>query len=376
MMRSVWMYLLPGGAAAMLAFATFHVAKEQRTMERLQPIQTPARSAFDDTVAATGIAEAQTENIIIGSALDGIVEEVYVPSSKVGAHVAAGAPLFRVDDRHLRAQLAVAEAKTAAAEAQLAKLEQQPRPEELPPAEARIRSAKSAADQALDEFQRAERLRARSAIAEQDYVAKQLAHDAARHKLAESESELALLKAGAWAPDKAIARAAVEQARTEADQIRTEIERALVRSPVDGQVLQVNVRVGEHVSARGGGALVVLGDVRKLHVRAEIDESDIPRFRKDAPAFAYPRGNAERRHPLRFVRVEPMVVAKKALSGDNTERIDTRVLQVIYALEETDSPLYVGQQLDVFIAGAPHASKTASVPKAASPRRSMEFPVR
>ena len=84
MLRSLSLYVLPGAAAAMLSVATFHVAKEQRPMEPLRPIQTPARRAFSSTVAATGIAEAQTENIMIGSALDGIVEEVYVPSSRVG----------------------------------------------------------------------------------------------------------------------------------------------------------------------------------------------------------------------------------------------------------------------------------------------------
>lgn len=362
MLRSVSMYLLPGAAAAMLSFATFHVAKQQQNpMQPLRPIQTPARRAFDNTVAATGVAEAQTENIIIGSALDGIVKEVFVPSSKVGARVSAGDPLFRVDDRHLRAQLAVADSKIAAAEAQLAKLEQQPRAEELPPAEARVRSAKAAADQAHDAFQRAERLHERNAVAEQDFIAKQLACEAAQHDLAEAEAELTLLKAGAWEPDKAIARAALVQSEAEAEQIRTEIERALVRAPVDGDVLQVNVRVGERVSAASAGALVVLGDVRTLHVRADIDENDIPRFRRDSPAVAYVRGDAQRKHPLRFKRVEPMVVAKKVLSGENTERRDTRVLQVIYAVEETDWPLYVGQQLDVFIEGAPHSPSAGPV---------------
>ena len=354
MFRSLWMYLLPGAAAAMLSLAGFHVAKTRPRQERLSPVESPARAAFDDTVAATGIAEAQTENIVIGSALDGIVEEVHVPSSQVGVRVTAGTPLFRVDDRHLRAQLTVAEAKTTAAAAQLAKLEQQPRHEELPPAEARVRSAKAAADQAADDLARAERLHQGKVITAQEFVAKQLAHEAARHNLAQAESELALLRAGAWAPDKEIARATLAQARAETEQIRTEIERALVRAPVDGEVLQVNVRVGEHVSARGAGALVVLGDIRTLHVRAEIDESDIPRFRADAPAAAYMRGDAERRHALRFVRVEPLVVAKQSLSGDNTERTDTRVLQVIYTVEEPDAPFFVGQQLDVFIAGAPH----------------------
>jgi HlyD family secretion protein len=43
------------------------------------------------------------------------------------------------------------------------------------------------------------------------------------------------------------------------------------------------------------------------------------------------------------------VVAKRWLTGDNTERVDTRVLQVIYELNQIDSAAYVGQQVDVFI---------------------------
>ena len=68
--------------------------------------------------------------------------------------------------------------------------------------------------------------------------------------------------------------------------------------------------------------------------------------------MAHLRGTADRTVPLRFVRVEPMVVPKQSLTGDNTERVDTRVLQVIYALDTKGRPLYVGQQMDVFLNGA------------------------
>jgi hypothetical protein len=67
-------------------------------------------------------------------------------------------------------------------------------------------------------------------------------------------------------------------------------------------------------------------------------------------AVAKLRGDPKQEFPLRFVRVEPYVIPKKALTGDNTERVDTRVLQVIYAIDTRGTPLYVGQQLDVFLA--------------------------
>jgi hypothetical protein len=87
----------------------------------------------------------------------------------------------------------------------------------------------------------------------------------------------------------------------------------------------------------------------KVNVRVDIDEHDIPRFKPGAAAMASFRGAPDKKFPLDFVRVEPYVIPKKSLTGDNTERVDTRVLQVIYSLKTEGKPIYVGQQLDVFI---------------------------
>jgi hypothetical protein len=100
--------------------------------------------------------------------------------------------------------------------------------------------------------------------------------------------------------------------------------------------------------------LVMLGNTDELHVRVDIDEFDIPRLVLDAPAVAMPKGHPDRKYPLSFVRVDPYVVPKKTLTGENTERVDTRVLQVIYEIDSQGDKLYVGQQMDVFIdVGAP-----------------------
>jgi multidrug resistance efflux pump len=342
-------FFLPLLAVGMLTFAVFHVVRAQQTTPKPPPPVEPARTPFGRTVAGAGIAEALTENIAIGSALPGVVLEVYVPVEKVGQRVKQGDPLFRVDDRQLKAQLKYQEANLAAAEAQLAKLEAQPRPEEVPSSEAKVRVAQASVALQQDLAQRARRLRPSGAMADEDVNQRLLTLEIARQQLSQAESDLALLKAGAWNPDKEIARAAVAQARAQVGQTQTDLERALVRAPVDGDVLQVNVRPGEYVGTPPSQALVVLGNVHQLHVRVDIDEHDIPRFRKGAPARATLRGNPQLSYPLTFVRVEPYVIPKKSLTGDNTERVDTRVLQVIYALDVTDKPIYVGQQLDVFI---------------------------
>src|SRR5262249_35701735 len=93
----------------------------------------------------------------------------------------------------------------------------------------------------------------------------------------------------------------------------------------------------------------VMGEVLQLHVRADIDENDAWRVRSGSIAEAAERGNSSRRAKLQFVRFEPYVVPKKSLTGDSTERVDTRVLQAIYRFADRDVPFFVGQQMDVFI---------------------------
>ncbi len=95
--------------------------------------------------------------------------------------------------------------------------------------------------------------------------------------------------------------------------------------------------------------LIVLGGVTPLHVRVDVDENDAWRVRADAQATGYLRGNKEINSPLKFVRFEPLVIPKVSLTGDSTERVDTRVLQAIYSFARAGLPVFVGQQMDVYI---------------------------
>jgi multidrug resistance efflux pump len=337
----------------MLGFSIYHVVEARQTPPKPPPPVEPPRSPFGKTVFGAGIVEAETENISIGTALPGVVLEVFVPVEKVGQRVHKGDPLFLVDNRQLKAQLKYYEANLAAAEAQLAKLAAQPRSEEVPPSEAAVRYAKANLDIQLDLAERNRRLVATQAVSTEDYNQKRLSVDAARQQLAQAKAQDALLKAGAWQKDITIARANVDLAKAQNEQTKTDLDRALVRAPVEGNVLQVNVRPGEYVGTPPSQALVMLGSVARLHVRVDIDEHDIPRayryFCPGVPAYASPRGDPKLRVPLNFVRVEPYVIPKKSLTGDNTERVDTRVLQVIYQLDKDEPALYVGMQVDVFL---------------------------
>lgn len=352
-------YLLPLVALAALTFAALQVVKAQQKPPPGAPPVEPAKSPYAVAVAGAGLVEPETENIAIGTHVPGVVERVLV---RVGDSVKPGAPLFRLDDRQMRAELRVREAQRDAAQAALGKLQAMPRPAEVPPAEAKIAEMKANLKNARTTYDRLRRI-GTTAVADDELTRQEAAVAVAVAQLAKAEADLALLREGAWEADKQVQAASVKQAEAQVAQTRTEIERLEVRAPrlrwdesaadpTEYKVLQVNVRPGEFVSNTPGQALVVLGTVGRLHVRVDIDENDIPRFRPNLPGVARPRGNAREGFPLRFVRVEPYVIPKKSLTGGNTERVDTRVLQVIYAIDTGGRPLYVGQQMDVFLDGA------------------------
>ena len=174
------------------------------------------------------------------------------------------------------------------------------------------------------------------------------------------------------------AEAQLVQARAELKSGETDLERLIVRAPVDGQVLQLKVHPGEFApdaaTAVGQPPLILFGSVTPLHVRVDVDENDAWRVRAGATASGYLRGNKNIKVPLTFVRFEPYVVPKKSLTGDSTERVDTRVLQVIFSFERGDLPIFVGQQMDVFI-DAPEARKMgARLPPRADHEAEASFP--
>lgn len=343
--------VLPLIALAMGVFGVVHVLQGSQPVPPLAPPIEPVRSPFGVSIAASGLVEPKFESIAIGSALSGIVLEVFVPAQSVGQQVKQGDPLFRVDDRHLKAQLGLQQANLQSAKALLSKLEAMPRAEEIPPIDAKVQAMVAQRSRLLDQFERSKQLFATKAATDEELTQRRYSFEEADQKLAQTKSELDLLKAGAWKPEIEIAKAAIAVAEAQLQQTQTEIDRALVTAPVDGKVLQVLVRPGQAVSTQTGQALVLLGDTTQRHVRVDIDEHDIPRFDGQAAAKAFRRGDAKTELALKFVRLEPYVIPKKSLTGDNTERTDTRVLQAIYVIESGSVPVYVGQQLDVFIEG-------------------------
>jgi RND family efflux transporter MFP subunit len=286
------------------------VVKGNRTPPIAQPVTQSARPPFASYIFGPGIVEASTENIAIGTPVSGIVTAVY---AKWGDRVSTGDPLFKVDSSDLQAQVQPALAKVKEAQTNLAKVKNRLRVGE---------SMSPGVSISVEEL------------------------DNRRFDVAVDEAILA-------------------SAEAQVEQIKTEIERRTVRARLPGRILQMKTRLGEYAqSGPLSTPLMLLGNDDRLHVRVDVDENDAWRFHPCASAIASVRGNPELKTPMKFEHTDPDVVPRMSLTGDSTQRVDTRVLQVIYSFDRGALPVYVGQQMDVFIEVSPDAGKK---PNAQSP---------
>jgi multidrug resistance efflux pump len=353
-----------------------------RPAERPPRQPTTAPSAAGLTAAQTfigsiGITEPPGEAVQIGAHSAGIVEAVLVAP---GDRVRRGDPLFRVDTRlaerdvalrasdvalaeaqvtalrgtipTARAQLAAAQATVAAAEARVASAEA-----DVSDRENLLRIARSVDDPRAIAAEEVDNRRFAVQIAQAAVAQARAGVAQARAEVAAAEASLALLVdpvGGVDGPDIAAAESAADRARADLARARTELDLRTVRSTIDGEVLQVNIRPGEFAPAKElTEGLLVLAHGGPTHIRAQIDEVDIPRFRVDASAWASPRGDASRRIPVTIAYVEPLVVPKRNLSGRTSELVDTRVMEVVYTVGENGPALPFGQQMDLYIEAEP-----------------------
>lgn len=272
------------------------------------PVAPPTRSPFAHSVAATGIIEATKENVRIATSKPGLVQKVLV---QVGSNVKSGEALFQLDDREARARLATARSQ-------------------LDVLQATLEMEKVLLADWTDQWERAAKLEKEKISSEEERTRKQFAVNGSKARLAKIEADL-------------------KATQNQIHQSETELEVLTIRAPRDGQILQLNIRAGEYANVQQAEPLMILGDVGTLQIRADVDEQNAPLVVPNQAAVAYLKGDTKNPIPVRFVRIEPFVVPKRSLTGDTAERVDTRVLQIIFQMDRPASAIYVGQQVDVYI---------------------------
>jgi HlyD family secretion protein len=327
------------------------------------PAFEPASNPYADGIFANGIIESEQahgSNISVYPEVSGTVTEVLVHA---GQAVRRGDALVQIDERVQRATTEQLEAQAQAAKALLEELKAQPRPETLAVAQAQLTAAQAAAKQARDTYDKQQ-----GAYDIDPHAVSRDALDTARNawlvadaNRVTAQRNLDLTQAGAWIYDIRNQEAQYESLAKSALAARALLSKYTLRAPADGNVLAVNVNEGHYVSSQGmynpytqasNDPPVVFGASPKvLNVRCYVDEILIPRLAspKDIKAQMFVRGT-KGSVPIEFVRVEPYVTPKIALSDERQERVDLRVLPVVFRFKVAEGqPVYPGQLVDVYI---------------------------
>jgi HlyD family secretion protein len=328
----------------------------------LPPAFNPAASPYPSAIYAEGIvesAQSSGENINIYPEVAGTVKEILVSE---GQQVKAGQPLLRIDDSIQRAATEQQGSSAEAAEALLEELKAQPRKESLDVAEAQVVSAQATLKTAQDTLQKdqaAYEIDPRS-VSKDALDSALNAAAVAKANLIVATRQDELMKAGAWIYDirnqerqqHALARAYASS--------RALLGKYTLRASRDGVVLAINTIVGNYVSPQGSydaytqGAVPVISlgsSPASLHVRCYVDEILVPRLPLGSKMIAQMsiRGS-DVKIPLEFVRVQPYVSPKIELSDQRQERVDVRVLPVIFKIKQSANVnLYPGELVDVYI---------------------------
>ncbi|MGE3109355.1 MAG: HlyD family secretion protein [Phycisphaerales bacterium] len=333
-----------------LAIGAFAVATSGEKPPNPPPLAAPSVNPYANGIAASGSIEAESRNVSISPPVGGLVMAMLV---HVNESVKVGQDLFRLDSRDLQAQLLREEAALRVARAQLGRLKAQPREEDLPPLRAEVARAKARLADMQFWYDTLSKATSDNAVNPTELTRTRFALEAAQADLATAETNLARAQAGAWSEDIAISEAQVGQAQANVDAVKALIERMTVRSPIDGVVLKRNIEPGAFARAEStdpGSAALVIGDLSTLHVRARVDEEDTPRLREGAASVLRVRGASEQAIPLKMVRIEPLAEPKVTLTGSVTERVDTRVVEVVFEVTgKTPFRLFPGQVVDVYI---------------------------
>jgi len=358
-MRNKVLFIV-SGVGLILALVSAYLSGQQP--KALPPAFNPAANPYPRGIYAQGIIESaqpQGENINIYPEVAGPITEVL---AQEGATVHKGDALLKIDDSVQRATAEQLQAQAEAARALLAELKAEPRRETLDVALAQAENARATlrnAQDQLDKQQRSYDIEPRSVS--RDALDNALnAEKIAATNLKVVEKQLALTRAGAWTYDiqnQERQYVALSKAYGSAAAL---LAKYTIRAPSDGVVRSIQAAVGSYVSPQGAydsytqgmNPLIVMGAPEdRLQVRAYIDEILIDRLSDPTKLTAqlFIRGT-EKRVPLTFVRIQPFVSPKIELSDQRQERVDVRVLPVIFSFQNAKSlRVYPGELVDVYV---------------------------
>jgi HlyD family secretion protein len=326
------------------------------------PAFQPASNPYNKGIYANGIIESYQENgknINIYPEVSGTVTRILVTE---GQNVQKGTPLIMIDDSVQKATAEQQKSQAEAAKALLEALKAQPRKELLYVAKAQVEYARAGLKSAQDQLDK----QLKSYELEPKSVSRDVLDNAenavtvAKTNLNVVQRQYDLTKAGAWIYDirnqenqyKALTKAYLASSAL--------LDKYIIKAPADGVILSINAAVGSYISAQGSydtytqgmSPILAMGSATEyLGLRCYIDEILVHRLPQSTQISAsmFIRGT-DIKIPLEYVRIQPYVSPKIELSDQRTERVDVRVLPILFRFSKPkDFTLYPGQLVDVYV---------------------------
>ena len=282
------------------------------------------------SIAGQGVVEPADREVKVGAPVAAVIRKIFVTE---GQRVKAGAALVELDDDVERAEADAAAADLERATADWERARDGKRPEEQRAAVADARAASARLELSKMALDRSRQLKDRGAATPDEF-------DRARFAEAgdEATTVASLARSDAaqkgWARDVEVAQASFAQARAKLVEAKARLDRQTVKAPTGGTVLQLVVREGEYFNPAGGTPLVVLGDLSTLRVRLDIDERSLAGITLKESGFVTVEAFGGRRFPGHVVEIGRRMGRKNLRTDEPTERIDTRILEVVLQLDD------------------------------------------
>ncbi len=282
------------------------------------------------SIGGAGIVEPKQREARLAGASAGVIDAIKV---KEGDHVAEGDVLMTLESSVEDAAVKTAEADLENAKANLARTLNGQRIEDRDAANADAASARSRSELSDIALERAQKLFKGGAMTAEELDKARLTAASDKQTARAADARAREMMAGSRAEDITAARAAMRSAEARLVQAKATLDRRQIKAPYAGEILQVKARVGEYYTPGESEAPIVLGDTSRLRVRMDVDERDIGKVKIGEGAYAVADAFPGQRFTGKVAEIGRRMGRKNVRTDDPTERIDTKILEVVIDLD-------------------------------------------
>jgi HlyD family secretion protein len=336
--------LLLGAVVLLTAASTLPEFTQEFRADELRPAPSGAATRGSWEAVTLGRVEPRSGEIRIAAAAPGRIAEVPV---KANEDVFAGELLVRLDDQEALARVTEAEAQVALHKrarndqsATGAAADRRKAEDAVADSERSVADAQSALDKVTAEPGTA-------GASKPDIDAARTGLTRAQARLRDQQDALAKLKAASDAPLPTRLEGELNVAQAELTLARATLEKTRIRAPADGVVLQVDAKKGQLAAPTLEPAMLVMGDVSALRVRAEVDQQYLGKIRVGQHAEIRATAFRGREFDGKVSSIARIVGPSRINSGDPRKFNDADVVDVVVELSDP-GPLVVGEQVDVY----------------------------